>query len=302
MTTATTMASELDDPLAAPASPDRPYHATGVLLDADDFRDEQSYHRARLARALAYLSGGGTLVGLRAVIEADAAGTVHALKVRPGLAIDRLGRLIEVPRAWCLRLEPWWAARTADELRAAHGAEGVVADLFLRFAAVARGRTPAFAQGAFDATDATVPSRLRDAFRFDLVLRPDARSAPDTAVLPTSRFQALQVVAEADRAAALADALLDGWADATNPHAQDLARPDSAVLPPLPEHGAGLALVDTRAVFLARLRLPTLQAPGDVAPGARPAADFAALDDSRVDNRPRRFAVPADALAALQGL
>lgn len=300
----TTAANEQADTLAVPASPDRPYHATGVLLGADDFRDEQTYHRARLARALAYLAGSGTLVGLRAGIQANAAGTVHELQVLPGLAIDRLGRLIEVPRAWCLRLEPWWAARTADELRAAHGAQGVVVDLFLRFAAVARGRTPSFAQGAFDATDATVPNRLRDAFRFDLVLRPDARTAPDTAVLPTSRFQVLQGVANADpadRATALADALLDGWAQA-NPHAHDLARPDSLVLPPLPEHGAGLALVDTAALFLARLRIPTLQAPDEVAPGAKPDPDFAALDATRIDNRSRRFAVPADALAALADL
>jgi hypothetical protein len=296
-----TAANEQADTLAVPVAPDRPYHATGVLLGADDFRDEQTYHRARLARALAYLAGSGTLVGLRAVVEANAAGTVHELKVLPGLAIDRLGRLIEVPRAWCLRLEPWWAARTADELRAAHGAQGVVVDLFLRFAAVARGRTPSFAQGAFDATDATVPNRLRDAFRFDIVLRPDARSAPDSAVLPTSRFQVLQGVADADRATALADALLDGWAEA-NPHAQDLARPDSTVLPPLPEHGAGLALVDTTALFLARLTIPTLQPPEDVAPGDKPDPDFAALDASRIDNRSRRFAVPADAFAALSGL
>jgi hypothetical protein len=302
-TTATaTQASEQADPLAARSSPDRPYHATGVLLGADDFTDEQTYHRARLARALAYLSGGGTLIGLRVVVEANADATRHALKVLPGLAIDRWGRLIEVPRAWCLRLQPWWAARSADELRAAHGAQGVVADLFLRFAAVARGRTPGFAQGAFDATDATVPSRLRDAFHLDLVLRPDARTAPDSAALPTARFQVLRGVAQADRADALADALLDGWTDATNPHAHDLARPDSGALPPLPEHGAGLALVDTSALFLARLRLPTLQPPEAVAPGAKPDADFAALDDSRLDNRRRRFALPGDALAALLGL
>jgi hypothetical protein len=70
----------------------------------------------------------------------------------------------------------------------------------------------------------------------------------------------------------------------------------------LPEHGAGLAVVDTTALFLARLRIPTLQAPEDVAPGSKPDADFAALDAARIDNRSRRFVVPADAFAALAGL
>ena len=296
MTTATT---EEADALALPAAPERPYHETGVLLGADDFRDEQTYHRARLARALAYLAGSGTLVGLRAVVAA--AGGGHELKLLPGLAIDRLGRLIEVPRPWCLRLGPWWGAQTADAIRDAHGADGVIADVFVRFAAVARGRTPSFAQGAFDATDALVPNRLRDAFRFELVLRPDAKAAPASAMLPTARFQALEGVAEPGRADALADALLDGWAEA-NPHARDLARPDGADLPPLAEHGAGVARVDPASLFLARLRIPTLQAPADVPAGTKPTPDFAALDATRIDNRSRRFAVPADAYAALLGL
>lgn len=300
MTDFTTASAEEADALAASVSPDRPYHETGVLLGADDFRDEQTYHRARLARALAYLSGGGTLIGLRAVIQSNADATLHEVKVLPGLAIDRLGRLIEVPRAWCLRLENWWAARSADELRAAHGAQGVVVDLFLRFAAVARGRTPSFAQGAFDATDALVPNRLRDAFRFDLVLRPDAKDAPQASMLPMTRFAALRGVAEAERAVALAEALLDGWAIG-NAHAHDLARPDSVTLPPLAEHGAGLSMVDTMSIFLARLRIPTLESPEAVAPTAKPTVDFAALDAESIDNRSRRFVVPADAIAALQG-
>ena len=37
--TTTTAANEEADTLAVPVTPDRPYHATGVLLGADDFRD-----------------------------------------------------------------------------------------------------------------------------------------------------------------------------------------------------------------------------------------------------------------------
>jgi hypothetical protein len=53
------------DALEAAERPDRPFYATGVLLDAEDFLDEQTYHRGRLARALAYLHGTGTIAGSR---------------------------------------------------------------------------------------------------------------------------------------------------------------------------------------------------------------------------------------------
>src|SRR5262245_37226124 len=108
--------STRNDPLAAAAETaragvlDRVFYATGILLAADDFDAEQTYHRGRLARALAYLHGSGTVAGLRVgVLPALAPGADPAflqgreeeLRVQPGLAIDRLGRLIEIPRAAC---------------------------------------------------------------------------------------------------------------------------------------------------------------------------------------------------------
>jgi hypothetical protein len=42
------------DPLYAGPQPERAAYATGMLLDAQDFIDEQTYHRGRLARALAF--------------------------------------------------------------------------------------------------------------------------------------------------------------------------------------------------------------------------------------------------------
>ena len=55
------------DPIEIAAPPERVNYATGVLLDATDFRDEQTYHRSRLARAFRYLVGFGTVAGLRVV-------------------------------------------------------------------------------------------------------------------------------------------------------------------------------------------------------------------------------------------
>ena len=49
-----------DDPLYALPDAGRPHYATGMLLDAVDFAAEQTYHRNRLARALAFVSGAGT--------------------------------------------------------------------------------------------------------------------------------------------------------------------------------------------------------------------------------------------------
>ena len=53
------------DPLYARPSPERPVYATGMLLDASDFTAEQTYHRGRLARALALSTGGGKTSGVR---------------------------------------------------------------------------------------------------------------------------------------------------------------------------------------------------------------------------------------------
>lgn len=171
------------DPLTAATAPDRPNYALGVMLDATDFVDEQTYHRGRLSRALQVVNGHGTVAGLE-VSHAPAlpAGSPDApqghgeeIRVGAGLAIDGIGRLIEVPRAACITLPRWWDAQTGDALSAAlkPARGGVVADVFLRFVACGRGRTPAFASGPFDALDATVYSRVRDGYELRLVPRPE---------------------------------------------------------------------------------------------------------------------------------
>ena len=121
-----------EDSIPLSEGPDRVNYATGVLLDAADFRAEQDYHRSRLARALAYAMGHGTLAGLEVVHEpeqpADSTNPARSerLLVAPGLAIDRLGRLIEIVKPRCLRLGEWYAAQSPQLLRQAwHAAEGL---------------------------------------------------------------------------------------------------------------------------------------------------------------------------------
>ena len=138
-----------DDSLASVEGPDRVHYATGVLLDAEDFRAEQDYHRGRLARALAYVAGSGTVAGLKVIHEpaiepvpesddpVESSGREERLLVEPGLAIDRLGRMIEVPRPLCIRLNRWYETEPAQSLNDGwHGdpINGVVVDLFIRFA------------------------------------------------------------------------------------------------------------------------------------------------------------------------
>lgn len=86
--------------------PDRLHYATGAMLDRDDFLAEQLYHRGRLARTLASLHGSGTVAGLRARVE-PLGDDEELVRVLPGLAVDRLGRLVEVPRSACLRIGRW---------------------------------------------------------------------------------------------------------------------------------------------------------------------------------------------------
>lgn len=262
------MSLELDPLAKAQAqgeSQDRLWYATGVLLDAEDFLDEQTYHRGRLARALAYLYGSGTVAGLRAVWEpavdpgADVSlpdGRPERIKVEPGLAIDRLGRLVELPRMACLRLNRWYEAQADDDLaQGFHGApfNGVVVDVFLTFVACERGKTPAFAAGPYDALDPVVPSRIRDGYAVTLVIRKEADPP-----VPVNQWPDLSGIADpSERADRMRQAVFGAWREGTQWRELD------GKLAPMLEHAAGQ---DATAVLLARLVLPATQASATARP------------------------------------
>jgi hypothetical protein len=285
------------DPLVSSAYADRLHYATGELLGADDFRDEQTYHRRQLARALLHLQGSGVIAGLRAVHrhrpgQSGAPNEVE-LQVRPGLALDHAGRLIEVPREACLRLRRWYefiADRApssteldAGDLRAAWRAAGasgaVVADVFLSFHECPRGYTPAFASGPFDALDASQPSRVRDGYELSLVLRTEADDDLPAASDPWSEITGATL---ADRVAAAEELSLTLW---------------TRQFQPAPENPAG---VDPAAVLLARLRLPAAQNP-DVSQAPTPdwTAGAWADEDANLDNGVRHVLLPPAAVRRL---
>lgn len=257
--------------------PERVNYAAGVLLDDQDFTSEQSYMRGRLARALAGLYGFGTVAGL-GVSCAAADNPDREVKVAPGLALDRLGRLVEVRREQCLRLVQWFAweatrddARRAELLAArvadpdAAGQQRLFLDVSLRFAICPHGKTPAFASGPFNATDYVVSSRLADAFELTLDLAPlDGAGAPfaPQSALPALDDQLAEIaaLAAADRPAArrrwAVDAVLAAW---PSPDPADASR-----LPKLKEQRQP---ADWLKVLLARVAVPISQDTPTAPPG-----------------------------------
>jgi hypothetical protein len=260
------------DPLAAPLRPERVNYATGVLLQAEDFQDEQTYHRGRLAMALRHIAGFGTIAGLR-VRAPEAGDNDLELRIEPGVALDRYGRLIELGEPYCIRLAHWFAAQETGKLRTAvHRAPNVgfpvavVADVFLSAKDCARGMTPSVASGPFDALDALVPARLAEEPQLVLVLRAEADPIPS----PTNHWP--------DAAASRDDklnAVLGSWDTG-------LTGAGDEELDPLAEQVAG---TDLSAVLLARVAIP-VQLAADAPSSVRPAIDAARPS---VDNRVRPF-------------
>jgi hypothetical protein len=196
--------------------PVRPAYALGVLLDSEDFFAEQSYHRARQARALKYLFGPGTAAGLQVVWrEAE-----QQLAVNPGLAVDSLGRLIELARPVAIKLrgglrpdDSWFDLQLPQDLSNGVLADELIADVFVRLAVCEHALTPAFATGPFDAIDAASPTRLRDGLELALVIRTEAASGSEPPTPDDSEILATQ---PADRTAALQwarERILAGWRD-----------------------------------------------------------------------------------------
>ena len=261
------------DPLESEPAAERVNYATGLMLDATDFRDEQTYHRGRLAMLAKYMFGHGTLAGL-AVIAPDAEDGELELRIEPGVALDRRGRLIEIKTPQCIRLARWFDDRDDSELLAAmHSGVGVpvanavIADIFLSAHSCSRGKTPAFATGPYDALDAVVPSRLAETNSLDLVLRKESPAGK----IPKPQNQ--WPGAEKSEEKRL-QAVLGSWDSGSIFAEQD-------GLSALAEHVGGH---DSSAVFLARIFIPVSP---PAASKRRPRLKL--TQRVTVDNSPRPF-------------
>ena len=293
------------DPLYAQRRAERPAYATGMLLDAQDFSDEQTYHRGRLALAMAYVAGGGTLAGLLVEYVPQSPTQAEEIRVQPGLAVDRLGRLVELQRPACRGLADWFADTAAAdggdtlrtsaydnlqrflsprlaELNPTLPPRAVIADVYLRFAQCAVGLTPSFAAGPFDALNAVSTSRIRDAYELQMIPRTGLSNTQRGLPLPPADAL-IATGTPAQRRNASQDAVLSAYV--TSGHIGGTAEGP----PPGPEHPPNL---DTSAVFIARVLIPV----GATNPPQR----FGAA--AVVDNYARRFLPSVPLLAQSAGI
>jgi hypothetical protein len=208
------------------------------------------------------------------------------IEVTPGLAIDRVGRLIEVPSTVCIRIQPWLSNQPVSDLNSALHSGNILVDIFATFVPCTQGVTPCFAtQDDYDATDAFSPNRLLDSFSMQLVLRNDASpqlpkdpwlptgAVPTGAVTPTL-LQTLQNSILAANAGPAAYAPFT--AGGTVP----------AEIPP------GL---DPSSVFLARISIPATA-------GASGQPPTYTLNNIATNNLSRLFLYPSALVARVIGL
>jgi hypothetical protein len=261
------------------------------MLGVDDFQAEQDYHRGRLARALLQLYGPGTVSGLLVQTDGNTDPTKLEIQVTPGVAVDRVGRIIEVPVTVCIVLNNWltqymqaWQAQQngsspgttniADPNTAIHDNANLMVDVFATFVDCTRGVTPCFAtQDDYDATDAFSANRLLDSFAMQLVLRTDA--TPKTPLDPWAGLGANQPAVSVLQQAILAGGL-----------------GPSGTLAEYPPN------FDRTSVFLARVLVPAAKG----ASGNPPTWNLTGFANSNIDNTKRLFLIPPSIVSRWNGL
>ncbi len=261
----------------------------------------------------------GTAAGLYVAHDPHATPAVEGeVIVDPGLAVDPLGRLVEVTSRSCIRVKRWYEGYAPNTLLIRPKADlhvglptaslpdyAVVADLFLRFRTYERGWTPALASGLYDATDAVSPARLRDGYELRLVPRveslpPDVPKAPWPPTLNGKPWPDPSVD-EATRRTKLKEAIFAAWHPG-RPALLDALRASEFLPAELrfdTEQPDGKEL-DPSWVFLARVVIAVSQTELEMAADGtkRPKRTGTVL----VDNEMRPFAVTVAALARWLGI
>ena len=254
------------------------------MLGVEDFQAEQTYHRGRLARVLGVALGTGTLSGLNVTLSTPAAAKDVEVQVTAGIAIDRAGRVIEVPYMVCLPLDQFLTNRSQNapqDLINAFKAGAIVADVFLSFVACGRGKAPSFAtMDDYDATDAFVANRVLDSFAVLLVPRVEA-----TPRLPQDAWAGVGPLR------APGSKTVNPTADMLKQHILDADL--GAAFPPV-EYPSDPKF-DRTAVFLARVSITATQA----SDGAMPVWDLSKID---INNLSRLFLYPGALVARWAGL
>jgi len=208
------------------------------------------------------------------------------IAVTPGVAIDRVGRIIEVPRTVCIRIQPWLAGQSVTDLNAAMHSGNVLADVFATFVPCSSGVTPCFATSDdYSATDAFSANRLLDSFAMQLVLRTEK-----TPALPQDQWLAIGAPPTGAVTAAYAQSLQQFiLAGKSGPSASQPFSSSGGI--PV-EYPLGF---DSSSVFLARVSIPATAG----ASGQPPTYN---LNQITMNNLARLFVYPPSLVARSVGL
>ncbi len=274
--------------------PNSPFPAPTVIVDSNNnlqmLNGTGTFTSGSVSPVWSTAVGSTTLDGNPPVPAWTCAGPSQLeIEVTPGLAIDRVGRMIEVPRTVCIRIELWLADQSVSDLNsalAAAGGNNIFVDVFATFVPCTQGVTPCFAtQDDYDATDAFSPNRLLDSFAMQLLLRSDA--APK---LPLDPWLAMGPLPTGSISAAPTDGLKRSILSAN-------MGPGAMI--PFASEGTGPAEIpagfDPSSVFLSRLTIPATSG------GAGQPPNFD-LNKIIIDNLSRLFLYPSALVARTIGL
>jgi hypothetical protein len=273
--------------------PNAPFTSPSAIVDSNNniqiLNSSVTFTTGPLSPAWSTAIGSTTQDGNPAISAWTCAGPAQLeIEVTPGLAVDRVGRMIEVPRTVCIRIQPWLGNQPLAYLNSflGGGSGDVLIDVFATFVPCMRGVTPCFAtQDDYSATDAFSSNRMLDSFAMQLVLRNDASPG-----LPKDPWDAAGAAPTGEMTPAIAQSLKQSILGANSGPAS--TPPFAATGPTPPEIPPGF---DPSSVFLARVTIPaTAGAPGD--------PPVYNLNDIVIDNLSRLFLYPASLVARSIGL
>ena len=273
--------------------PNAPFTSPSAIIDSNNniqtLNGSATFTAGPIAPVWSTAIGSTTLDGNPVISAWTCIGPAQLeIEVTPGMAVDRVGRMIEVPRTVCIRIQPWLANQALANLNSfvTSGSGNVLIDVFATYVACTRGVTPCFAtQDDYSATDAFSANRMLDSFAMQLVLRND--SSPG---LPKDPWQATGAVPSGAITPDIAKSLKLSILSANSGPASTPPFADSGPTPPEIPPG-----FDASSVFLARITIPATAG----ASGEPPSFD---LNSITIDNLSRLFLYPASLVARSIGL
>lgn len=173
-------------PLRAAPDPSKHVNYTyGMVLNAEDFKQEFAYLNGHQEWRTRDLIGYGTVSGLKVTYEQN--GDRPRLLVAPGVAVTPRGEMVRVSRAQCAYLNEWLkteeAAARAEAARSSATASRIDVYVTLCYRECETDDLPIPGEPCRDEADMMAPSRIADDFKLDLRLappeQPDERAVRD---------------------------------------------------------------------------------------------------------------------------